>query len=46
MTKGYCDDAEKCENAGTHCDICTRSWFYEEPADYFLEKDEEEVEEL
>jgi len=33
-----CDDEAKCENAGVDCDHCTRSYYYEEASDCFVEK--------
>jgi hypothetical protein len=40
-----CDFEETCANANTYeCQHCTRSYFWEENQDNFMEKDEEEME--
>ena len=37
-----CPDEGRCENKDIECDNCTRAWYFEEPCDHFMEKEEEE----
>lgn len=42
-----CDFEDSCKNVGTcKCEYCTRSFFLEEPWDYFEEIDAEEQTEV
>ena len=36
--RGDCDDEANCQNAGQQCNHCTRSYYYEEESDCFMEK--------
>ena len=42
--EGYCNRWTECQNSGIQCEICTESWYYEEPQNHFREI--ERVEEL
>jgi hypothetical protein len=36
-----CEEEDRCENKDLYCDKCTRCWTYEEPEDWFMEKEED-----
>lgn len=39
MTNDCCESENQCENKGIECHRCTRCWSFEDPHDWFSEKE-------